>query len=255
MNVEGTRTFAAPRETVWGVLNDPARMAKTMPGVESFEIEDDRRWKAKVKIPLGLGGLPMSINFEKVEERSPDFARLHAKGTGVGALMEMTTEFHLTEQENGTSMRWAADVRIAGPVGSMGQRVLQPIVNQQVKSVLSALDEQVTAAAGEQQATASAPAGMAADPTAARETAPVASDGGGLAGGPASTAEAPPPHTDPELKDVGPPAPVTPDADAGAGEEGTSGAEQGLSPMDEQAYSTDPEGPSRPDEDRPTRDS
>ena len=44
-------------------------------------------------------------------------------------------------------MRWEADVKIAGPVGSMGQRVLQPIVNQQVKQVLNALDEQVQAAA------------------------------------------------------------------------------------------------------------
>jgi hypothetical protein len=34
-------------------------------------------------------------------------------------------------------------VKIAGPVGSMGQRVLQPIVNQQVQHVLSALDAQV----------------------------------------------------------------------------------------------------------------
>ena len=40
-------------------------------------------------------------------------------------------------------MKWAADVKIAGPVGSMGQRVLQPIVNQQVENVLSALDVQV----------------------------------------------------------------------------------------------------------------
>jgi dihydrodipicolinate reductase len=40
-------------------------------------------------------------------------------------------------------MDWEADVRIAGPVGSMGQRVLQPIVNQQVQQVLAALDEQV----------------------------------------------------------------------------------------------------------------
>ena len=40
-------------------------------------------------------------------------------------------------------MKWAADVRIAGPVGSMGQRVLQPIVNQQVQNVLSALDREV----------------------------------------------------------------------------------------------------------------
>ena len=40
-------------------------------------------------------------------------------------------------------MDWAADVKIAGPVGSMGQRVLQPIVNQQVSNVLTALDAQV----------------------------------------------------------------------------------------------------------------
>ena len=40
-------------------------------------------------------------------------------------------------------MAWSADVKILGPVGSMGQRVLQPIVNQQVSHVLSALDTQV----------------------------------------------------------------------------------------------------------------
>jgi carbon monoxide dehydrogenase subunit G len=43
-------------------------------------------------------------------------------------------------------MKWAAEVKIAGPVGSMGQRVLQPIVNQQVQHVLSALEQQVSEA-------------------------------------------------------------------------------------------------------------
>jgi hypothetical protein len=45
-------------------------------------------------------------------------------------------------------MAWEADVRVLGPIGSMGQRVLQPIVNQQVKNVLEALDKQVQAAHG-----------------------------------------------------------------------------------------------------------
>jgi carbon monoxide dehydrogenase subunit G len=40
-------------------------------------------------------------------------------------------------------MRWEADVHILGPVASMGQRVLQPIVNQQVGQVLGALEKQV----------------------------------------------------------------------------------------------------------------
>lgn len=143
MKLDGTRTYQADRRTVWAVLNDPAQMAKLMPGVESFDIEDDRHWKANVKIPLGLGGLKMSIKFEKAEEREPEYASLNAKGTGVGALMRLDTKFHLSEEGEGTAMRWEADVRIAGPVGSMGQRVLQPIVNQQVSHVLTALDTQV----------------------------------------------------------------------------------------------------------------
>jgi hypothetical protein len=145
--VSGTKELPAPRETVWSVINEPAEMAKLMPGVESFEIADERHWQAKVKVPLGLGGLKMTINFEKLEERPPEFASMRAKGQGVGALMDMTTSFTLTEASEGTSMAWEADVKIAGPVGAMGQRVLQPIVNQQVSQVLAALEKRVAEAA------------------------------------------------------------------------------------------------------------
>ena len=143
MKVTGEREFQAPREMVWQVLNDPAQMAKTMPGVESFDIQDDRHWRANVKVPLGLGGLRMSIDFEKMEEREPEFAKLHAKGNGVGAVLNMDTSFNLTEADGGTNMKWEAEVHLLGPVASMGQRVLQPIVNQQVSHVLAALDKQV----------------------------------------------------------------------------------------------------------------
>ena len=96
-----------------------------------------------MKIPLGLGGLKMTIDFEKLAETPPEFASLHAKGNGVGALMNMTTEFRLRADGERTTMDWSADVKIAGPVGSMGQRVLQPIINQQVGNVLGALEAQV----------------------------------------------------------------------------------------------------------------
>ena len=147
MRVEGTKELSAPREVVWAVINDPAQMAGLMPGVESFEIVDERHWTAKVKVPLGLGGLKMTMRFEKLEERPPEFASMHAKGQGVGALMDMTTSFTLSESEGGTSMAWGADVKIAGPVGAMGQRVLQPIINQQVGNVLTALELKVSEAA------------------------------------------------------------------------------------------------------------
>ena len=142
MKLEGTKEFDAPRgrrlerhQRPGEDGEDDARGASRV-----FEIADDTHWSAKVKVPLGLGGLKMSIAFTKLEERPPEFASLNAKGQGVGALMNMTTSFTLSEAGEKTSMAWEADVKIAGPVGSMGQRVLQPIINQQVGNVLAALD-------------------------------------------------------------------------------------------------------------------
>jgi uncharacterized protein len=225
MRVAGERRLEAPRETVWQVLNDPASMAKTMPGVESFDVTDDRHWKANVKVPLGLGGLRLSISFEKLDEREPEFARLHAKGNGVGAIMSMDTSFRLAEAGGGTDMHWEADVRIAGPVGSMGQRVLQPIVNQQVSHVLAALERQVQEATGSRASQGAGDTGETTGP-----------DTGG-AGTPEPTTEREPPETDPELKDSGPPSEGTADP------EGTSGAEEGLNPWAPESYESEPEGP------------
>jgi hypothetical protein len=193
VNVSGERQFDAPRDTVWRVLNDPSAMAKTMPGVESFDVHDEKRWTANVKIPLGLGGLKMKVDMEKSDERPPEHAVMQIKGQGVGAMLNMRTSFDLSEADGGTMMKWAADVKIAGPVGSMGQRVLQPIVNQQVSAVLGALDVQVQAAKG---------SGAAQPP-----------------------AEGP--------KDYGPPADSDTDP---APESGTSGAEEGISPISDDAY-------------------
>jgi uncharacterized protein len=222
MRVAGERAFTAPREAVWRVLNDPASMAAMMPGVESFDVQDDRHWKANVKIPLGLGALGMTMDMEKIEEREPEFARLAIKGNGVGAILSMNTAFNLSEEGGGTKMDWEAEVRIAGPVGSMGQRVLQPIVNQQVQHVLGALDAQVQKA----QSSGGEPgdaAGGASGAAGAKEPSPDA---------PAEPAS--------DLKDYGPPAEGTPEPEP---EAGSSGADEGVSPLAPESYEPEPEGP------------
>ena len=222
MRVAGERAFTAPREAVWRVLNDPASMAAMMPGVESFDVQDDRHWKANVKIPLGLGALGMTMDMEKVEEREPEFARLAIKGNGVGAILSMNTAFNLSEEGDGTKMDWEAEVRIAGPVGSMGQRVLQPIVNQQVQHVLGALDEQVKKAESSGAEPGDA-AGGASGPAGTKEPSPAAS------AEPAS-----------DLKDYGPPAESTSEPEP---EAGSSGADEGVSPLAPESYEPEPEGP------------
>ena len=144
MKVEGVKEFDAAPQTVWDVLMDPSQISKLLPGVEEFEVQDDKHWSASVKVPLGMGGLKLKFKFEQAEARPIEYAKLNARGQGVGAIVGMDTEFHLTPLDgNRTSMKWVADIHVAGPIGSMGQRVFQPIVNQQVGNVLGALENQI----------------------------------------------------------------------------------------------------------------
>ena len=148
VKVEGERTLAAPREVVWGVLNDPRRWPALIPGVAvvrgpgrpALEREGARSRSASARSSC-------RSTSRRSEERELEFASLSAKGNGVGAMINMQTSVHARAgRRRGTRMLWAADVSVAGPVGSMGQRVLQPIVKQQVNQVLGALEKQVAAA-------------------------------------------------------------------------------------------------------------
>ena len=216
MKVAGKRSFAAPREQVWVVLNDPEAMAKSIPGVDSFDVKDDRHWQAKVKIPLSLGILQMTMSMEKTEERKPEFARLSIKGTGVGAILNMTTAFTLDEAGGGTRLAWEADVRIAGPVGSMGQ---------QVQHVLGALDQQMMARGS--------------------EPGDAAGGASGAAGAKAPATDAPAPAAS-ELKDYGEPAESSPEPEP---DTGSSGADEGVAPLAPETYEPEPEGPTTSTED------
>ena len=146
MKVEGTKEFDAPVEVVWDVLMDPERMAKLLPGVESFEVHDADHWSAAVKVPLGMGGLKLRFAFEQVEKRADGVREAQRQGTGRRRDREHADGVPPRAGGEPDDDALDADVRVAGPIGSMGQRVFQPIVSQQVTAVLDALEEQVAEA-------------------------------------------------------------------------------------------------------------
>lgn len=142
-SVEGTRRFEeAPPERVWEILDRPDRIASLIPAVESFEIKDESRWTAKVKVPLRPGS-PLVLECEKLEQRPPEHGRLTVHGKKGPATVDIDGTFDLSEHEGGTDLKWQTQVVLTGPVGPMGSRVLQALVRKQMKSLLSALEREV----------------------------------------------------------------------------------------------------------------
>jgi carbon monoxide dehydrogenase subunit G len=146
--ITGTRRFeGASADTVWDVLDQPDRVVKLIPAVESFEVEDASRWTALVKIPLRPDS-PLQLQCEKSDGRKPEHGRLTVRGRGAGTAVTIDGVYDLTESNGGTDLKWRTDVELTGPVGPLGGRVLRVLVRNQMKNLLEALEREVAATSG-----------------------------------------------------------------------------------------------------------
>jgi carbon monoxide dehydrogenase subunit G len=60
MDLAGTYTFDAPRDTVWQALMDPAVLAKVMHGCERLELVEANQYKGILNVRVG----PVQGKFE-----------------------------------------------------------------------------------------------------------------------------------------------------------------------------------------------
>jgi uncharacterized protein len=142
VRIEGTRHFRAPRERVFRALTDPYELSELMPGVERVEVESDDEWIAVVKPPLG-GGLNLKLDMHVTDRREPGHARLVAWGKSFGARISIETEFELAADGDGTDMTWSADVRLAGLLGGLGGKALEPAARHQAERAMDRLQKRV----------------------------------------------------------------------------------------------------------------
>jgi carbon monoxide dehydrogenase subunit G len=142
MRIEGTRRFEAPRERVFRALTDPHEIGQLMPGVERVEVSSADEWIAVVEAPFGRG-LNLKLDMHVTDRQPPEHARLQAWGKSFGMRLSIDTEFHLTENGGGTDMTWAADVGLAGLLGGVGGKALEPAARRQADRAMDRLERLV----------------------------------------------------------------------------------------------------------------
>jgi uncharacterized protein len=142
VRIEGTRRFRAPRERVFTALTDPHELSELMPGVQRVEVQSEDEWIAVVKPPFGRG-LNLKVDMHVTDRREPEHARLVAWGKGFGARISVETEFELSQDGEGTDMTWSAEVGLAGLLGGLGGKALEPAARQQAERALDRLQSRV----------------------------------------------------------------------------------------------------------------
>ena len=146
MIVRGETTVPVARAVLWAVLSDPTLLATALPDADEVSIEDDRHFSAIAWPTTGLGRTRVVMSFEIVEQRVNEFVRIHGAGTAGENLAELSVALELADSRDRTVAAWQADVHIRGVIGSLLQRGIGSLVNEQIKGMLEAAAS-ITAAA------------------------------------------------------------------------------------------------------------
>jgi len=124
MNFTGATLIRGTQQQVWDVLLDPEALRQCLPGCKRFEEVSPGTYEATVT--LGIAAVKGSYNGRVTigERDEPSSYKLSVEGTGSNGTIRGTGSITLVPTPDGTSVQWAADAQIGGPIANVGQRLI-----------------------------------------------------------------------------------------------------------------------------------
>jgi uncharacterized protein len=145
MKVSGSATVAAPLKAVWEALQDPAVLARTIPGCRSLEPVGADTYK--MTINAGIASIK-GVYVGEVALAEPDPPHrfvLRARGQGAPGTVDATVVVRLSELDGGTRVDYAADAVVGGMVGGVGQRMLGGVAKKTAGEFFAAVERDLAA--------------------------------------------------------------------------------------------------------------
>jgi carbon monoxide dehydrogenase subunit G len=141
----GTPEIAASPERVWQRLLDPRFVARSVPGVESVEVIDARRFQ--VISGFGVGSLKarLTITGEMFDIVPGTSAKMKMQGKAAGTAVDVLSTIAIQEGEGGrVRLAWSATSELSGPLATMGTGLIEGIARKLTEQFWSDFARRVT---------------------------------------------------------------------------------------------------------------
>jgi len=143
MILEGKYDFAASQRDLWDFLIDPARIAKCLPDLKSFEVEGEDKFVAIVRVGVGFIKSDFKFKAEIAGKEPIKRLTLKAAGSGSGSNISLDMNIELREISGGTQLSYSSDVKVGGIIASLAQRVIKDSAEKNLAGVFGCIKEQV----------------------------------------------------------------------------------------------------------------
>ncbi len=173
MKLDGSAVLHGSPDEVWTVITDPAVLARTIPGCESLQRTGEDEYRMDVAVGVGAIRGTYAGEVRLTDQQRPSSYVMHASGAGAPGNVRATVRIGLEPTDEGTTLTWAADAVVGGPVAGVGQRMISGVAKRMAGQFFTAIDGELTSGAPVETAPAAARASSAAvSSTDARQAVP-----------------------------------------------------------------------------------
>lgn len=140
----GTFTFAGPRDVVWTMLQDPAVLAKALPGTKTLTQTGDGQYHGVMKVSVGpVTAAEFSVNVTLIDRQEPSHFGMQIDGKGGVGHVRGSATIDLADDPDGTRMTYSSDVLVGGRIAAVGQRLIESVAKMMMGKALDALNQEI----------------------------------------------------------------------------------------------------------------
>ncbi len=130
MHLEGSFPVESPQERVYAFLLSPEDLSSCIDDPHAIQVQDADHFKGTIRTGVGFIKGTFNLSAGIVERSPPRGARLKVQGSGMGSGFDIDATLELSESAGVTSVHWVAEVRLNGPIASLGARLVQGTVDK-----------------------------------------------------------------------------------------------------------------------------
>ncbi|GAA4019007.1 hypothetical protein GCM10022631_35240 [Deinococcus rubellus] len=122
---QGSNIVAAPRARVWAMLQDPAVLARVVPGLSDAAQDGEGQMRAVLNVNVG----PVKGRFKTIVRvlgaQSPDRMDLEVEGKTITGTALLHTQMIFTDLGESTRVDWVASPRLSGLLAGVGGKLIE----------------------------------------------------------------------------------------------------------------------------------
>jgi carbon monoxide dehydrogenase subunit G len=144
LEMKGEYALPIPQAELWRLLNDPAVLAKIIPGCNSVRAVSTDCYEMGLKLQVGSVSGEYMGSVSIFDKQEPTHYVLMVEGQGSIGFMKGSAAFDLEQQGEGESLlRYAGSAEVGGVVAGVGQRVLSGVAKFLAGRFFKALEKHI----------------------------------------------------------------------------------------------------------------